>query len=255
MVRERRGRRGTIIPSLDPITRRRGRFTRPTPAGKKTPRPISRVSARPVFAQAFPIRAGARGRRPVREARAGQLGRITSVRRAKPLQRLGGDFDVLQPFGRPRPTRVEVAQPSGREGRLITVSSRTRLTRKESVRRRDRRPDTFRTGARGKKIKVKKGKPRRVERITPPRRRELGFDFIPFQEISFGEGRRRPQTTPFTTFGGRTATVGARGARGRPIRRREEEEEERPRRTRAPPPRRRRRSDDFGLGNIFDIQF
>ncbi len=249
-----RGRR-TFNPSLDPITRRRSRGLSDLPR-----RPTTRLG-KPVFAQLIPVRSGARGRRPVREASGRKPTRLVRVRRAKPLPQLGTDFDVLQPLGRarPRPTRVEVAQPSGRAGRLITVSSRSRLAREESVRRKDRRPDIFRTGARGKKVKVKKGKPRRVERrelgfVTPPRRRELGFDFMPFQEISFGEGRRRPQTTPFTTFGGRTATVGARGVRGRPIQRREEEEEERPRRTRAPP-RRRRRTDDFGLGNIFDVQF
>jgi len=213
------GRRGTIIPSLDPITRRRGRglSDRPPAPALARPPPIP-ISARPQ-----PV--GLRPRRPKGKSKLVQVGfkngrpvfdRIP-IGRPRPRPQLGGDFNVLQPFGRPRPTRVEVAQPSGREGRLITVSSRSIL-------------------ARGRKKKKVRGRKAKVERVrlspppVPPRRQPPVFEFMPFQEISFGEGRRRE------------------GRRGE-----FEEREERPRRRRAPP--RRRRSDDFGLGNIFDVQF
>jgi len=189
------GRRGTIIPSLDPI--RRG--DSPTRFGLP-PRP-----------------------RP----------------RPRPIPQIGTDFGVLQPLGRPRPrprpTRVTVASPSGRRGKLITVSSRSRLARlarQESVRRPDRRPDVFRTGARGKKVKVKQKRPIRVlSSVVPRPPRPPVFDFMPFQEITFREGRREGRR-----FG---------------------EEEERPRRRFQPSPRRRREqtASDFDLGNIFDIQF
>ena len=167
--------------------------------------------------------------------------------RPQPSQ-FGTDFSVLQPFGgqrrKPvprgirkggqkifvsgrRPSRVTVASPSERRDRLITVSSRSRLAREESVRRRDRRPDLFRTGARGKQVKVKQKRPIRVTSVVPRRPRPPVFDFMPFQEITFREGRREGRR-----FG-----------------------EERPRRRFQPRPRRRQEESDFGLGNVFNVQF
>jgi len=198
--------RRTIIPSLDPITRRRGRGLSDIPRQPALARPPPRP--RPVLGTDFSVLQpfGGRRRKPVPRG----------IRKGGQKIFVGGR----------RPTRVTVASPSERRDRLITVSSRSRLAREESVRRPDRRPDIFRTGARGKKVKIKRGRARRIETIPPPRRREpQGFDFMPFQQISFREGRGR-------RFG---------------------EEEQRQRRR--APPRRRRRTEDFGLGNIFNVEF
>ncbi len=232
----RSGRRGRIIPSLDPITRarRRGGSGRiqESPRARPPPIPIS-ARPRPVLGSDFGVlqpfrsprrpkpplfgraRAGARGRRPIRTK---PRGRLVSVRD--------------EPF-RTRPTRVEVAQPSGRAGRLITVSSRSILARgrkKKKVRQRRKRIG---------KGQIKKKRRRRTPESPPPaiaipRRRRTEpppARFFGLQDITFGEGRRRE------------------GRRG-------EFEEEEPRRRRAPrAPPRRRRTDDFGLGNIFDVEF
>lgn len=135
--------------------------------------------------------------------------------RPRPRPQFGTDFGVLQPFGsrpRPRPTRVTVLSPSERRDRLITVSSRSRLAR-DRIRRPTKQP-------------IRKTKPK--VRPAPAITRARISPFMPFQEISFDEGRREGRR-----FG-----------------------EERPRR-RAPPrtPRRQRRTEDFGLGNIFNVQF
>lgn len=197
-------RRGTVIPSLDPITRRRRRGLSDLPRRAK-PRPFPQFGTDFGVLQPF----GGQRRKPVPRG-----------------IRKGGQKIFVS--GR-RPSRVTVASPSERRDRLITVSSRSRLAREESVRRRDRRPDVFRTGARGKKVKVKQKRPIRVPK--PPRPRPPVFDFMPFQEITFREGRREGRR-----FG---------------------EEEERPRRRFQPSPRRRREqtASDFDLGNIFDVQF
>jgi len=207
------GRRGTIIqdprrtaPPLPPSPRARFGLPVPTPrrrvstdisgVGRPRPRPRPRPSTD-----------------------------ISGVGRPRPA----GDFGVLQPafFGdgrRPRPTRVEVAQPSGRKGRLITVSSRSILARgrkKKKLRKRRKRLG---------KGQIKKKRRRQLPpqpAVAFPRRRVEASPFVPFQEISFGEGRRRE------------------GRRG------EFEEEERPRQRRAPPRRRRAPQSDFDVLNLF----
>jgi len=196
---------GTRIPSLDPIIRRRRRGLSDLPRRAK-PRPFPQFGTDFGVLQPF----GGQRRKPVPRG-----------------IRKGGQKIFVS--GR-RPSRVTVTSPSERRDRLITVSSRSRLAREESVRRRDRRPDVFRTGARGKQVKVKQKRPIRVPK--PPRPRPPVFDFMPFQEITFREGRE-----------GRGRRFG--------------EEEERPRRRFQPSPRRRREqtASDFDLGNIFDVQF
>ncbi len=179
-------------PTLDPITRRRGTGRRP----------------KPVFIS------GAFGGRGGRRRTTSPVA-VTRPIRPRPI----GLPPRPIPRPRPRPTRVTVAQPSGREGRLITVSSRSILARgrkKKKVRGRER----------GKKKRRRQLPPQPAIAI-PRRRRVEASPFVPFQEISFGEGRRRE------------------GRRG------EFEEEERPRRRRAPPRRRRQVESDFDVLNVF----
>lgn len=281
---------GGGVPSLDPITRRRrsgGR--RPKPVfisgafggrGGRRPRPISPVAVtRPIRqpSQAPP-------RRPISPIRVAFIGRPKKPRTKRPPRRTGGsDFNVLQPFGRPtttrdrRPSRVTVPSPSGREGRLISVSSRSILARgrKKKTKRRGKVPRKESKKGFGKRTAFVKGRGARREagKLTKPRpirvprngtpiigTATVGRPFAPrarqggITQITQFIDRARPtqrrvsipfrEPIPFMPF--QESIRGRRGAI-------EEEEEERPRRRRAPP--RRRRQSDFDLGNIFDVQF
>jgi len=83
-------------------------------------------------------------------ARARARSKIGSVPRKKqPTRKQPTSSPSPRPSKRPRPTRVTVASPSGREGRTITVSSRSRLARSELAKQRGKFGTAgFQTGAR-----------------------------------------------------------------------------------------------------------
>lgn len=98
---------------------------------------------------------------------------------------------------RPRPTRVTVASPSGKEGRFITVSSRSILARPPTPPLKPRKFAKIVTKARGKKqIKFVTKRPKRI-----PPRSSFGSDFDIFRVSDVGG---QVQLTKQTTRTGRT---------------------------------------------------
>jgi len=163
----------------------------------------------------------------------------------------------VQPVGRTLPVAFGLAARNllGVPEERIAVRG-VRITRKESVRK--RRPDIFRTGARGKKIKIKQKRPIRIERAVP---RRVSLD--PFErsgitqpftssaitQAPFQTRPRRPTIPPRPIKAKLKKIVGARGKVkgfrfGRPV---EEDEEEKPRRRRTP----EEFASDFDVLNLF----
>lgn len=111
---------------------------------------------------------------------------------------------------RPRPIRAT----------RVTVSSPRSILAK-SIRRKDRRPDIFRTGARGKKVKIKRGRPTR----SPPQGRPIPrpiprptfvSNLIPFQAEPpiQTRGQIRSRQTPASRQAGGFATFDELGQLG-----------------------------------------
>jgi len=116
---------------------------------------------------------------------------------------------------RPRPTRVTVASPSGREGRTITVSSKSVLARPESK---------FTLGGLRRKRKTKptglRSRPRPTRPI--PKKQKFGSDFDIFrvsdvggQAVTFKKstrtgrtGKKKPTGIPQTTIRTTVSRVG-----------------------------------------------
>jgi hypothetical protein len=95
--------------------------------------------------------------------------RIPSAGRLTPRSKSRLERIVKKKSKREKPTRIEVVQP--RSGKTITVSSRSRLVRAGGLPSRRREPDIFRTGARGRQVKVpRKGRGRGSPPLrSPPR--------------------------------------------------------------------------------------
>lgn len=235
--------RRTVIPSLDPITRRRGRGLSDIPRPRPRPRPV-----------ALPPR----------------------LRPRPPVFTGGSDFNILQPFGRPtttrdrRPSRVTVQSPSERRDKLITVSSRSRLARERRTKGKRATRKESRVGF-GKRTAFVKGRGARrdVGKLTTPRKIRVPRNGTPI----IGTATIGRERFPRSRQGG-VVQVTQFIDRARPTQRRvsipfrepipfmpfqesiREEEEERPRRRgRASPRRRSQVQSDFDLGNIFDVQF
>lgn len=110
--------------------------------------------------------------------------------RPRPIPRRQKPKTRLEKTGkRPRPTRVTVASPSGREGRTITVSSRSILARG--------RKKKTRIGARGKKVQkrtsTRKRPPPIIDRVPrQPRQPRPTFVSSLFQQQEEEERPRQP---------------------------------------------------------------
>jgi len=136
---------------------------------------------------------------------------------------------------KPRPTRVTVASPSGREGRTITVSSRSILARGRKSRTRTRGTTTTPRRARVKKSPPLRPRPAPIPRGTAP---TFVTNLIPFQS----QARSARQPLIFESF----SPERRRGkARGRGVEVRPE------RRASSFTPRGRRLDDE--LGSDFDV--
>lgn len=159
------------------------RIRQSRPAKQVSVRPITRRS-KPVFAKVTRLKAGARGRRPVRLARSG---RIALVRKAKPLPRsektlrvasrgLGVRTRISSKRGEPRRVPKRIGQrPQQKPFSLIPFQEDVRVFRVASKRGLQRS-----RGTAGRKIAVRKGLravsnvPFGVPRLIASKRREIG---------------------------------------------------------------------------------
>jgi hypothetical protein len=80
------------------------------------------------------VKAKAKARARARARARSKIGSVPRSRKKQPTRKQ--PTSSPRPSKRPRPTRVTVASPSGREGRTITVSSRSRLARSELAKQR-----------------------------------------------------------------------------------------------------------------------